>query len=195
VDVLHGPVVVLGPEVAVGAGVDELDPDADPVGPGLHAALEHVLGRELLSDRGDVLVGLAVAEKRGPRGDAEPADLVQLGEQLVMEPVSEVRLPNAGGGLKDRQPPMATTLTTTTPSATAAAICGTDTGAGAASSPSPLSVRRIPSGVRSKIQATTMATGKPRSTRPPTTRYTHSGSRSTGARRSTASRTTKPAAA
>ncbi len=46
-DVGELAVVALGPDVAVGRGVDQLDGDAHPVAGLAHAALDHVLDAEL----------------------------------------------------------------------------------------------------------------------------------------------------
>ncbi len=89
-DVLHLAVVALRPEREVGARVDQLGVDAQAVAGAAQAAGEHVRGAQLLADlrRRDLLV--AVGEHRRAREDVQAADLRQLGDDVLGDPIAEV---------------------------------------------------------------------------------------------------------
>ena len=89
----HGieiPVILLGPQVIVGPGVDQLgvDPDSAP-GP-LNLALQDRRGSQLRADRAHGLRGVPVPGGRSARNHLQAADLGQLIDDVVGHTIAEV---------------------------------------------------------------------------------------------------------
>ena len=91
-DVAQGPLIVLGPEVAVGRAVDQLDGDSNVVFAAHHRALDDRVNAELSCDLGQRRARFLVQHHRGSRDDIERGDLCELADQCLGHTVREVLL-------------------------------------------------------------------------------------------------------
>ena len=82
-------VVGLGPEVGIGAGVDQLHVDPHALAGALDAAFEDALHAELLGDVLDGEFGVAELLDRGARDHLQRADLGELRQDVVVDAVDE----------------------------------------------------------------------------------------------------------
>ena len=102
-DVLHLPVVPLGPEVIAVRDAHELGGDAE-AGPGAaDAPFQHRSHPELGADSAHVLVLPFEGESRGARGDAERLDLRQRVDDLLRDAVAEVLVLRVGAHVPERE--------------------------------------------------------------------------------------------
>ena len=102
-DVLEVAVVALGPEVAVGLGVDQLHGDADALARLAHAALDDVLHAELARDLLHVDRLALVLERRVARDHEQLAEARQLGDDVLGDAVGEEFLLGIAAHVVERQ--------------------------------------------------------------------------------------------
>ncbi len=82
-------VVRLGPQVAIGAGVDQLDGHPHAIARPLNAALDHGSHPELGGDLRDTQLRVPVLRHRSTRDDRQAVDLRQLRQQVVVDAADE----------------------------------------------------------------------------------------------------------
>jgi hypothetical protein len=86
------PVIRVAPDVAAGMGIQQLGADADWVRLSPDAALDHVVGAELLGEDGDI-DRLALVLERGVAGvDQKFLVMRELCDELLRDPVGEIFL-------------------------------------------------------------------------------------------------------
>jgi hypothetical protein len=102
-DVLDGPVVLVGPQVVVRGGVDELSGNAQAAARPPHAAFEDVSDAELTRDRLHILGRLLERHRRTPGDDAERPHFGGIGGHFVGEPAGEVRVLRVGAQVREWQ--------------------------------------------------------------------------------------------
>ncbi len=88
--VLHLAVVTLRPQREVGLRVHQLGVDAQPRAGAAQAAGEHAGRLELLADLRRRHLLVAIGEHGGTREDVQPADLRELGDDVLGDPVAQV---------------------------------------------------------------------------------------------------------
>ena len=93
----------LGPEVAVGAGVDELGGDADPVAGADDGAFDDGVDVELASNVGEWAMRALVGHDGGSGDDAKVGDTGELSDELVGHAVGEVLLAWVAGEVLKRK--------------------------------------------------------------------------------------------
>ncbi len=71
-------------------GIDELHVDTHGLTGAQHASFQEVTGVQLLADLSQVLGTLTILHHRRATPHAQPADLGELGEDLVVDAVGEV---------------------------------------------------------------------------------------------------------
>ena len=96
-DIGGGAFKGLGPEVAVGASVDELGGDADAVAGADDGAFDDGVDVELAGDVGKWAAGALVGHDGGAGDDAKVGDTGELGDELVGHAVGEVLLGGVAG--------------------------------------------------------------------------------------------------
>ena len=89
-DVVELPVVRLGPEVAIGLGVDELRDDAHAIAGATYAAVEQRGGAERRADLAQALRALLERHDRVARDHLERADLGEMRDDVLGDAVGEV---------------------------------------------------------------------------------------------------------
>ena len=102
-DVLEVAVVALGPDVAVGIGVDQLHGHAHPVARLAHAALDHVLDAELRRDVLDLDRLALVDERRVARDHEQLPEPGQRGDDVLGQAVGEELLLGIAAHVGERQ--------------------------------------------------------------------------------------------
>ena len=85
-------VEALGPEMAVGGRLDQLDVDPHPGRGPPHAALDDVAHAQLAGDGADVDRRRAIGEARIAGDDEQAGDLRQVGDEVLDQPVGEIFL-------------------------------------------------------------------------------------------------------
>ncbi len=93
----------LAPQMLLGAGIHQVDDDPDPRPRLAHASLEDRSNAELFRDRGDLLGRLLVLHRGRPGDHLERADLGELGDDVVGDPVAEVLVLGIGAHVLERQ--------------------------------------------------------------------------------------------
>ena len=102
-DIGELPVIRLGPEVAVGLGVDELGDDTHAISGAPNAPLEHRRDLQPGRDLPQALLPFLQRHTRGARDHLEGADLRQLGDDVLRDPVGEVRVLRVRAQVGERQ--------------------------------------------------------------------------------------------
>ena len=102
-DVVHGAVVLLGPELGVAQGVDQLCGDAERVPRAAHAPFEHIPDAELPADVAHPLGRALELHGRGPRDEPERADAREVGDELLGEPLGEILVLGVGAPVHEGQ--------------------------------------------------------------------------------------------
>ena len=82
-------VEAVGPEVAAGAGIDQLRHYPRPAAGAADAALEHRVDPQELGDLADVCVAVLEVEDRGPRHHSETGDVGEQVDQVLGQTVGE----------------------------------------------------------------------------------------------------------
>ncbi len=102
-DLADMALVLLRPEVRVGASVDELDVDAHAVAFARHRPFDHGVGGELFRDRRQRLRRPPIAKRGRARENAEAGLARELGEEQIGYAVGEVRLRGVARQVRERQ--------------------------------------------------------------------------------------------
>ena len=102
-DVGQVPVVGLRPEMVVGLGVDELGDDAHPISVAPHAPFEQRRDIQAGSDLAQALLPLLERHHRSARDHGEGADLRQLRDDVLGDPVGEVLVRRVRAQVRERQ--------------------------------------------------------------------------------------------
>lgn len=85
----HRAIVLLGPDVAVGVGVDELHVDPHPIPHPVDGALHHVTGSQAVGDVAEVLLRVPELFHGRAGDDPQIGDAGELGQQIVVHAVGE----------------------------------------------------------------------------------------------------------
>ena len=102
-DVFQVPVVALGPDMTAGAGIDELGGDPDALPGAAHGALDDVVGAEFRRQLADVGRAALVGKGGVARDHVEPAVLGERGDDVLGQPVGEIRLLRIAGHVLEGQ--------------------------------------------------------------------------------------------